>query len=117
MTTTEKQITAIVIGADESIAVHTFAGLTDYQRAVGGYIETVTLNGNHDMIVNEEGRLQRLPFNRIASAIAVRHGIAGLLVGPAIIVGHARGEFTNADPAFLAEHDDLLKLAEHDCIG
>lgn len=34
-----------------------------FQRAVGGYIETCTFASDAAIICNEEGRLQRLPYN------------------------------------------------------
>lgn len=37
--------------------------LEAFQKAVGGYIETVTLATDLVIICNEEGRLQDLPFN------------------------------------------------------
>lgn len=37
--------------------------LEAFQRAVGGYIETVTFASDAAVICNEEGRLQRLPYN------------------------------------------------------
>lgn len=57
------------------------------QRVVGGYVEMVTLdNGKRQMLVNEEGLLQSLPVNRIASAIAGKH-----IVGDVVILsGSAR---------------------------
>lgn len=37
--------------------------LKAFQKAVGGYIETVTFAENCCIICNEEGRLQELPYN------------------------------------------------------
>lgn len=37
--------------------------LEAFQKAVGGYIETLTLCEDLVLIVNEEGLLQELPFN------------------------------------------------------
>ena len=41
--------------------------LKAFQKAVGGYIETVTLATDLVIICNEEGRLKELPYNRLAS--------------------------------------------------
>ena len=61
------------------------------QKAVDGYIETVTLIGGYAvMIVNEEGLLRRMPSNLTASAIAARK-----IVGPALVVGVNGEEFTD----------------------
>ncbi|KDA04635.1 hypothetical protein DC31_05755 [Microbacterium sp. CH12i] len=70
----------------------TFTGLEDYQRAVGGYIETVDIDGNHDLIANEEGLIQQLPLNRLASLIARRP-----IVGNAVVVGFKSSEFVDID--------------------
>lgn len=37
--------------------------LESFQKAVGGYIETVTFASNACVICNEEGRLMDLPYN------------------------------------------------------
>lgn len=37
--------------------------LEAFQQAVGGYIECATITNDLVIICNEEGRLQRLPFN------------------------------------------------------
>lgn len=61
------------------------------QKAVDGYIETVTLIGGYAvMIVNEEGLLRGMPSNLTASAIAARK-----IVGPALVVGVKGEEFTD----------------------
>jgi hypothetical protein len=54
--------------------------LEELQGFVGGYIEFVYLPGGKIMVVNEEGRLQGLPVNQGASAIAER-----LIVGDVLI--------------------------------
>ena len=61
------------------------------QKAVDGYIETVTLiSGYAVMIVNEEGLLRGMPSNPTASAVAARK-----IVGPALVVGVDGDEFTD----------------------
>ena len=61
------------------------------QKAVDGYIETVTLiSGYAVMIVNEEGLLRGMPSNLTASAVAARK-----IVGPALVVGVNGDEFTD----------------------
>lgn len=42
--------------------------LEELQRIVGGYIEIVYLNDRQVMVVNEEGKLNGLPVNSIATA-------------------------------------------------
>ena len=59
------------------------------QKAVDGYIETLTLIGGYAvMIVNEEGLLRGMPSNLTASAIAARK-----IVGTALVVGVDGDEF------------------------
>ena len=42
--------------------------LKELQEYVGGFIETISsLDGNHIMVVNEEGKLMGLPFNYCAT--------------------------------------------------
>lgn len=73
----------LLITTDGQLTITAFADLADYQRAVGGYIETVELeDGRHDLIVNEEGLIIGLPLNPLASMIGRRP-----LVGNAVLVG------------------------------
>jgi len=43
--------------------------LRDLQRAVGGYIEFLTLPDGSGFCCNEEGKLHNLPINQAATAI------------------------------------------------
>ena len=63
--------------------------LEELQRAVDGYIETLTLIPDKCvMIVNEEGKLRELEINLAASAVANQ-----TIVGPALVVGVDGEEF------------------------
>jgi hypothetical protein len=55
--------------------------LVTLQKVVGGYIEALNLGGGKYLIVNEEGRMMRLPINKRASEIYGRD----LIVGNAVI--------------------------------
>lgn len=55
------------------------------QKAVGGYIETVTLFEDVILICNEEGRLMNLPYNMEFLGVH--------FVGPVLVVGRAEDEF------------------------
>ena len=55
------------------------------QKAVGGYIETVTLFEDITLICNEEGRLMGLPYNMEFLGIH--------FVGPVLAVGRIEDEF------------------------
>jgi hypothetical protein len=97
-------VTGIVIPHETNMAIQKveFQNLTDYQEAVGGYIETVRLKGHPLVVVaNEEGKLRRLPVNRRATCLWWLLNPAGLggemLVGDAAILGPIeRGNMTDA---------------------
>lgn len=61
--------------------------LPGLQRAVGGYIETVTLADDCCIICNEEGRLEGLPYNLTFCGVSS--------VGPILVVGVDEDEFTS----------------------
>ena len=52
----------LLITTGGELAIAAFAGLEDYQRAVGGYIETVSIDDHTDIVANEEGLIHRLPL-------------------------------------------------------
>lgn len=55
--------------------------LEEAQRYVGGYIEPVKYNFGRDiMLVNEEGLLEGLPVNSVASIMTQRHIVGDVLV-------------------------------------
>lgn len=61
--------------------------LSELQRVVGGYVETVTLASDAVIICNEEGRIHNLDFNL---------NFCGLdLYGPVIFAGVKGDEFTD----------------------
>lgn len=80
------------------------------QSGVGGWIEhvNVTIHGREfSMWVNEEGLLQRLPYNGAASYLyATSWDTDGLIVGNAIITkGNSRGDTL---PLLAADVNDVL---------
>ena len=52
------------------------------QKQVGGYIETVSCNGPI-MIINEEGKINRLPVNTLATMI---YGMGDFIAGNTLLV-------------------------------
>jgi len=54
--------------------------LETLQEAVGGYIEAVTITDNMVMYVNEEGLLQGLPLNVMATGMSGRHIVGNVVV-------------------------------------
>jgi hypothetical protein len=69
--TTHPARTALVIRANgngvEKIDIVPNTGLASLQEAVGGYIEAVRLGNDAIMYINEEGLLQGLPRNGVAT--------------------------------------------------
>ena len=61
----EKQITVIIKRPGEPPELHLLFdnALAEFQRAVGGYIETVSFASDAAIICNGEGRLMGLPYN------------------------------------------------------
>jgi hypothetical protein len=96
-------VTGIVIPHETrlEIFIHEFTDLASYQAAVGGYIETIQLDGHPLVIIaNEEGKVMRLPVNRRATCLWWLLNPTGLggdtLVGDIAIVGAPNhGDMTN----------------------
>ena len=61
--------------------------LEAFQKAVGGYIETVTITEDLIIICNEEGRFKGLPFNVEVAGVG--------FVGTVIAVGAKDDEFAS----------------------
>ena len=60
--------------------------LEEMQRAVGGYVEHVTLDGRTGLWVNEEGKLTGLPVNSLATRVwEFYYGPTDVIVGPALL--------------------------------
>ena len=62
-----------------------FFRLKELQSIVGGYIECMYLNDDMMMIVNEEGKIKGLPYNHLATLIAIKSGYDNFIVGPALV--------------------------------
>lgn len=65
-------VTGIIIPHETRLSLQKieFQTLTDYQTAVGGYIEMVRMNGHPLVIVaDEDGKVKRLPINRRATCL------------------------------------------------
>ena len=69
------------------------------QAAVGGYIEVVTLGGGQAAVVNEEGKINDLPFNRALYAGGMDP--VDYLFGNVLIVGTDGEDFLDLTPAEL----------------
>lgn len=65
----DKKITVLVVEPMKETYTKEICGLEQMQALVGGYIETVPLSDKEPVIavLNEEGKLKDLPYNRILS--------------------------------------------------
>lgn len=91
---------AVLIVADGRTIKSIAGDLESIQAAVGGYIELVPTPGApFVMFVNEEGKLQNLPSNQLATELASRYTVLGdgPLVGNAVLVGPVDEHGDNAD--------------------
>lgn len=81
--------------------------LTFLQDLVGGYIEAVVVpEGGYDLIINEEGKLEGLPYNARATELASPMLAPGdVIVGDVVVTGavDAEGEMTSV-PEWLVNH-------------
>tara|TARA_R110002020_G_scaffold152794_5_gene330964 strand:- start:121576 stop:122100 length:525 start_codon:yes stop_codon:yes gene_type:complete len=87
-------VAGILIPSDTNapLELRQFDGLVDYQAAVGGWVEAVTIPSLAVTIyVNEEGVLKHLPFNARATFLWGHHvpeaRLNAMVVGDAVIVG------------------------------
>lgn len=74
--------------------------------AVGGYIECVSINNEMDIWLNEEGKLNGLDLNIIATAFyQMRYKTSDFIVGNVIITGGAdeEGDTLGLSDELLAE--------------
>lgn len=63
------------------------------QKTVGGWIQLVRLGDRGDLYLNEEGKLDQLPQNPIATALySEEYGLNDFIVGDVIITGGANSE-------------------------
>ena len=70
--------------------------LKEAQEFVGGYIEAITFPNDDLLIINEEGKLKELPYNKDASEVWVSHfgtsavvtdnGMTDAIVGDALLI-------------------------------
>ena len=97
-------VTGILVPGDGEapLRIQEFTTLSDYQDAVGGYIQPITIPTlGVTVYVNEEGLLQRLPLNSRSTFLWWFHVPTArqkaMLVGDAVIVGMVdrRGENTS----------------------
>lgn len=61
--------------------------LDELNKFVGGHFEVIRTAGNIDalLVVNEDGYMLRLPFNRVATKLLKETGRAGDIVGNCLL--------------------------------
>jgi hypothetical protein len=59
--------------------------LRELQAKVGGYIEYAKTNDGRMMVVNEDGRSHKLPYNPVATTLYI-YGEVARIVGNVIVV-------------------------------
>jgi hypothetical protein len=65
--------------------------LQELQGFVGGYIEIISLKDNTYMVLNEEGKLEGLPINDVATNIWVKNfGQTDYIVGNVLIADNTQ---------------------------
>jgi len=86
-----EQKQALVIKTAGDIEVVSFTAETEYEvikEVVGGYLEIVRLSPTMTMWINEEGKLDKLPYNHRATAIwNFYFGATDIIAGNVIITG------------------------------
>lgn len=75
--------------------------LEAFQEAVGGYIETVTVATDICLVVNEEGRIQNLPYNLTLCGMP--------LFGTVIVASFSGDEFVSIKPDRVDFFTDFIK--------
>lgn len=79
--------------------------LEEMQKFVGGYIEVVRAKDGRWMLVNEEGRIHRLPFNQNATDLYAAGSRTNPIVGCVLVVD-TKVEFDG--PEELTEEEKAL---------
>lgn len=85
--------------------------LKTLQTKVGGYVELVRLSTGIDMYINEEGKLQGLPINKVATQLYrhFRKVTDDLIVGNAILCGSRNGGVVSLSESRQKQIDKLIR--------
>jgi len=79
--------------------------LHELQNVVNGLIEVLELESNVDIICNEEGKLQKLPLNRVVDY--------DIIVGTFIVAGHYNGDSISLSNNQIKKYKEFFKLSKH----
>jgi hypothetical protein len=89
---------ALVIGFDTSLEVIDLGDTVEessdaLSNAVDGWYQAVDINETLTMWMNEEGKIDGLPFNAIATKLfQARFGMVDIIMGNAVLTGGADDE-------------------------
>jgi len=86
-----KKSNGLLINSDGKIELLTFNSkfipLSELQKSVKGYFEFIYMPNDMIMVVNEEGKLNKLPINEIATNIfALNCKVIDIIVGDVLLV-------------------------------
>jgi hypothetical protein len=117
MSELERPVRGVIVRPDCTYEETVFKQLTDYQKAIDGFITAVRFYSYDGAevacgYVDDEGLLKRLPLNPLGSAISFLFGNSPYLAGNLIIVGKADAEGYDTDAP-----DYLLELVRNICDG
>lgn len=107
------QIKALVLNQSEICSVCPMRidnDLTALQKLVSGYLEVINLADGLVMVVNEEGKLRKMPKNTHATSIL--HAFKGphdWIAGPAVIVAAKGDDFTSLDYLQLGKLIEIMQ--------
>lgn len=91
---TFRVMTIAVDGTVDTTEWDTTSGTLDHLRtALGGWVDVVSLSPTLDMWVNDEGLINGMEVNQVATALARTYGLAHQpYAGPAVLTGGADAE-------------------------
>lgn len=109
-------IAGIQITTDLDLVEMSSVDYNAVSKAVGGYIEHITLEGDFEgfaMYVHEEGKLLGLPFNDVATAIWENsYGKSDVILGNAVLVSSETDDEGNELPLTEAQIEMFTKATE-----
>jgi hypothetical protein len=108
----KKVILIPVKGAPEVVELtQEFVDYDTISNGVEGWIESVSLEDNLNLWVNEEGKVNSLPYNNLATVLwEAYYGFTDVIMGPAVVTGGAdeEGETLGLDDAQVEQLMELL---------
>ncbi len=82
--------------------------LKSLQNEVSGFIKFMEIEKEVDLILNEEGKINNLPFNRYA--------MNDILCGTFIVAGQINGETIALNNKMIEKYKEYFKLSNHEQI-